>query len=194
MLLLAGITLGLLFNPMTGPQTRKWLMDKIAGDGDATTSRTRRPARAAASELARRRRSDGYPFLSRAPSFSAETGATSARSSEPGSRPLALEMSLEPSRKAPGRGAVADSGTGGAQPRPAAKRDVLEPLPGDQVRVRLDHAVVAERRAAPTGWISKWRWYGVLCASPVLPTKPTTSPAWTSLPFRASGENAERCA
>ena len=33
MLLLAGITAGILFNPMTGPQTRKWLMDKIAGEG-----------------------------------------------------------------------------------------------------------------------------------------------------------------
>ncbi len=32
MLLLAGITAGILFNPMTGPQTRKWLMDKIAGE------------------------------------------------------------------------------------------------------------------------------------------------------------------
>ena len=33
MLLLAGITAGILFNPMTGPQTRKWIMDKIAGEG-----------------------------------------------------------------------------------------------------------------------------------------------------------------
>src|SRR5688500_17369852 len=33
MLLLAGITAGILFNPMTGPQTRKWLMDKLAGEG-----------------------------------------------------------------------------------------------------------------------------------------------------------------
>ena len=33
MLLLAGITAGILFNPMTGPQTRKWLMDRIAGEG-----------------------------------------------------------------------------------------------------------------------------------------------------------------
>jgi len=33
MLLLAGITAGILFNPMTGAQTRKWLMDKIAGEG-----------------------------------------------------------------------------------------------------------------------------------------------------------------
>jgi hypothetical protein len=34
MLLLAGITAGILFNPMTGPQTRKWLMDKITGADD----------------------------------------------------------------------------------------------------------------------------------------------------------------
>ena len=33
MLLLAGITAGILFNPMTGPQTRAWLMQKITGEG-----------------------------------------------------------------------------------------------------------------------------------------------------------------
>ena len=32
MLLLAGITAGILFNPMTGPQTRKWLLEKISGE------------------------------------------------------------------------------------------------------------------------------------------------------------------
>jgi hypothetical protein len=32
MLLLAGITAGILFNPMTGPQTRKWLLDRITGE------------------------------------------------------------------------------------------------------------------------------------------------------------------
>jgi gas vesicle protein len=32
MLLLAGITAGILFNPMTGPQTRKWLLDKVTGE------------------------------------------------------------------------------------------------------------------------------------------------------------------
>ena len=32
MLLLAGITAGILFNPMTGPQTRKWLLEKITGE------------------------------------------------------------------------------------------------------------------------------------------------------------------
>jgi hypothetical protein len=33
-LLLAGITAGILFNPMTGPATRKWLMDLITGSDD----------------------------------------------------------------------------------------------------------------------------------------------------------------
>ena len=37
MLLLAGITIGILFNPMTGPGTRKWLMDKVTGGGDDFT-------------------------------------------------------------------------------------------------------------------------------------------------------------
>jgi hypothetical protein len=31
-LLLTGIALGVLFNPMTGPDTRKWIRDKIFGD------------------------------------------------------------------------------------------------------------------------------------------------------------------
>jgi hypothetical protein len=30
-LLMTGITLGVLFNPATGPQTRKWLKDKVLG-------------------------------------------------------------------------------------------------------------------------------------------------------------------
>jgi gas vesicle protein len=30
-LLIVGITLGILFNPATGPQTRKWLKDKVLG-------------------------------------------------------------------------------------------------------------------------------------------------------------------
>jgi len=32
MLLLAGISAGILLNPKTGPQTRKWLMEKITGE------------------------------------------------------------------------------------------------------------------------------------------------------------------
>lgn len=40
MLLLAGITAGILFNPMTGPQTRQWLMDKITGESSDEYSYT----------------------------------------------------------------------------------------------------------------------------------------------------------
>ncbi|HZG35365.1 MAG TPA: hypothetical protein VEY87_05910 [Gaiellaceae bacterium] len=38
MLLLAGITAGVLFNPMTGPQTRKWLMEKVTGESSSDFS------------------------------------------------------------------------------------------------------------------------------------------------------------
>jgi hypothetical protein len=38
-LLLTGIVLGVLFNPVTGAQTREWIMDKILGEsGDETAS------------------------------------------------------------------------------------------------------------------------------------------------------------
>jgi hypothetical protein len=33
-MLLAGLVAGALYNPWSGPQTREWLMDKIAGDDD----------------------------------------------------------------------------------------------------------------------------------------------------------------
>jgi hypothetical protein len=33
-LLLAGIALGLLFNPITGPETRRWLKDRIFGEDE----------------------------------------------------------------------------------------------------------------------------------------------------------------
>jgi hypothetical protein len=33
-LLVAGIALGILFNPVTGPETRKWVKDAIGGGGD----------------------------------------------------------------------------------------------------------------------------------------------------------------
>jgi hypothetical protein len=36
-LLLTGITLGILFNPITGAQTRKWLSDKLFGPSDEFT-------------------------------------------------------------------------------------------------------------------------------------------------------------
>jgi len=36
-LLLTGITLGVLFNPLFGPQARKWLADKVFGSSDDFT-------------------------------------------------------------------------------------------------------------------------------------------------------------
>jgi hypothetical protein len=33
-LLMTGIVLGILFNPVTGPGTRRWLQDKIFGEGE----------------------------------------------------------------------------------------------------------------------------------------------------------------
>jgi hypothetical protein len=39
-LLLTGITLGVLFNPVTGPQTRQWLTDKILGGEEDSFSGT----------------------------------------------------------------------------------------------------------------------------------------------------------
>ena len=36
-LLLIGVVLGILFNPFTGPQTRKWLSEKLLGGGDDFT-------------------------------------------------------------------------------------------------------------------------------------------------------------
>ena len=35
MILLTGVTLGVLYNPWTGEQTREWIMDRVAGgNGD----------------------------------------------------------------------------------------------------------------------------------------------------------------
>ena len=48
MLLLAGITAGILFNPMTGPQTREWLMQKITGESTDDYSYTPPPSAPAA--------------------------------------------------------------------------------------------------------------------------------------------------
>ena len=48
MLLLTGITLGILFNPLTGPQTRAWLMEKITGESNDDYSYTPPPSEPAA--------------------------------------------------------------------------------------------------------------------------------------------------
>jgi hypothetical protein len=37
-LLLTGIVLGILFNPVTGPPTREWLSDRLFGEGEDDTS------------------------------------------------------------------------------------------------------------------------------------------------------------
>ena len=34
-ILLTGVTLGVLYNPWTGPQTREWIMSRVAGDNGA---------------------------------------------------------------------------------------------------------------------------------------------------------------
>ncbi|MDX6439127.1 MAG: hypothetical protein QOF45_1710 [Gaiellaceae bacterium] len=47
-LLLAGITAGILFNPMTGPQTRQWLMEKITGESSDDYSYSPPPSEPAA--------------------------------------------------------------------------------------------------------------------------------------------------
>ncbi len=39
-LLMAGIALGILFNPVTGAQTREWITDKLLGGGDEGSSST----------------------------------------------------------------------------------------------------------------------------------------------------------
>jgi hypothetical protein len=47
-LLLIGIAIGILFNPMTGPQTREWLMQKITGESTDDYSYTPPPSAPAA--------------------------------------------------------------------------------------------------------------------------------------------------
>jgi hypothetical protein len=47
-LLLIGIVIGILFNPMTGPQTREWLMQKITGESTDDYSYTPPPSEPAA--------------------------------------------------------------------------------------------------------------------------------------------------
>ena len=44
-MLLAGLIAGALYNPWSGPQTREWLMDKVAGDDDLQPLDELRPSR-----------------------------------------------------------------------------------------------------------------------------------------------------
>ena len=52
MLLLAGITAGILFNPMTGPQTRAWLMAKVTGEDSDDYTYTPPPSSSSAGDNA----------------------------------------------------------------------------------------------------------------------------------------------
>jgi hypothetical protein len=52
MLLLVGITAGILFNPMTGPQTRAWLMEKITGEGSDDYAYSPPPSTSSSSDAA----------------------------------------------------------------------------------------------------------------------------------------------
>jgi len=47
-LLLAGVVVGALYNPWTGPQTRSWLLDKIAGEDELAPLDVDAPTPAAA--------------------------------------------------------------------------------------------------------------------------------------------------
>jgi len=47
-LLLIGIAIGILFNPLTGPQTREWLMEKVTGESNDDYSYTPPPSEPAA--------------------------------------------------------------------------------------------------------------------------------------------------
>ena len=58
-MLLAGLVAGALYNPWSGPQTREWLMDKVAGDDDLQPLDELRPAVADASENGSRGATNG---------------------------------------------------------------------------------------------------------------------------------------
>lgn len=51
-MMLAGIIVGALYNPWTGPQTREWLLDQIAGDSDLEPLEGTDAAEPAAAEAA----------------------------------------------------------------------------------------------------------------------------------------------
>ncbi len=74
-----------------------------------------------------------------------------------------------------------------AEPRPG--RDVLAALPASG-----RSASGRRRPRSPPGWTSKCRCGGVGSASPVLPTKPSTSPALTRRAVARRGREADRCA
>ena len=106
-MLLAGLVAGALYNPWTGPQTREWLLDKIAGDDDLQPlegfdlpdAEVRERSRAAANGRRRgrdgRRRGRDQRELEASSGLDRRSGSFGARparvaSSAPGTRPLVL--------------------------------------------------------------------------------------------------------
>ena len=77
---------------------------------------------------------------------------------------------------------------------PAAEGEIVEAEPGAQVRVRVDRPVVAHPEQLTRVDLEMEVRRRRRSASPVLPTKPITSPACTCAPSCASGEKAERWA
>ena len=122
-LLLLGIVLGILFNPLTGPSTRKWLSNRVFGGGDDFTyqggSGRQRQQLAA-------RPTTGFEAgccacgSSSPPSPSCAVGAI-ARCSDCGSSPVALEMSelCRQDRARLRRGGARSRAT---SPQPSSKR------------------------------------------------------------------------
>ena len=99
-LLLAGIALWILFNPLTGPETRRWLKDKIFGE-DEEFGYGSSSGNGSSGRLARVRNPSVRATWPSVPWARTDI----ARCSEPGSSPLAAEMSETCSTIAAGFGA-----------------------------------------------------------------------------------------
>ena len=101
LLLLVGVVVGLLFNPVTGPETRRWLKQTLFGGdefGFESDPSGNGPRAAAGSALGAVEHRERHRQLGDARPRHVDDRARAfiARVSEPGSRPFAVEMSLAP--------------------------------------------------------------------------------------------------
>ena len=148
----------------------------------ATTSRTR----AATAATARRR-------ASRSTDHGLRGGLLCLRHQQPALtlRRLRRERAVERRRVEPARARdVATTAAGSRPPSARCRRAAAGVQPDDGVEAHVLQVLPrragsssgrrrrrSRGRAGRPGCTSKWRWYGVPCASPVSPTKPSTSPA-----------------